>query len=156
MDPANSNRVEQGIRVGMSVTLEAFGLLEADPPPTYQWWLNGQAITGGTNPVLVLANLQPDQTGNYSVVASNFAGSVTMDIGKITIPILTSRLTRTEEGPQFEILGEPDVGYVLQVSDDLVNWTNLLTNAPGSTPTNFIVPKVNNEPSRFYRTQPWP
>lgn len=39
-------------------------------PPGYQWQFNGQRIDSATNATLVLTNLQVEQTGNYSVVAT--------------------------------------------------------------------------------------
>ena len=43
--------------------------------PTYQWKLNGTNLSGATNPVLSLANVQPSDAGLYTVVATTGTGS---------------------------------------------------------------------------------
>ena len=45
-------------------------------PLNYQWRFNGALLTGATNSILQLANVQPGQAGNYDVLAFNSAGSV--------------------------------------------------------------------------------
>ena len=47
------------------------------PPFNYQWRFNGVPIPGATNATLTLNNLADANSGNYSVVASNEAGSAT-------------------------------------------------------------------------------
>jgi hypothetical protein len=47
-------------------------------PINYQWTVNGTNISGATNTVLVLTNVQPDLAGNsYSLIASNAFGVTT-------------------------------------------------------------------------------
>ncbi|HVU27514.1 MAG TPA: CotH kinase family protein [Verrucomicrobiae bacterium] len=48
-------------------TVQASGV----PAPTYQWQLNGTNLVGETNTLLTLSNLQTNQAGTYSVIASN-------------------------------------------------------------------------------------
>ncbi|MDB6108669.1 MAG: Hemolysin-type calcium-binding region [Pedosphaera sp.] len=54
-------------------------------PLKYQWLRNGTNISGATNNPLVLTNLQPNQSGTYSVVISNYAGSVTSSNAALTV-----------------------------------------------------------------------
>ena len=51
----------------------------------YQWRLNGTALSGATNLVLVLTNLQYAQAGSYSVAVFNEAGSTISSNGTLTI-----------------------------------------------------------------------
>jgi len=44
-------------------------------PLSYQWRFNGANIAGATGATLQLANVQPEQAGNYKVVVFNSAGS---------------------------------------------------------------------------------
>jgi alpha-tubulin suppressor-like RCC1 family protein len=46
---------------------------------TYQWHFNGHALPGETNQSLVLLQVQPSQSGLYSVVVSNAVGVVNAD-----------------------------------------------------------------------------
>jgi hypothetical protein len=47
------------------------------PQPSLAWYFGTQPITGETGAVLRLSNLTTNQTGTYTVVASNASGSVT-------------------------------------------------------------------------------
>jgi sugar lactone lactonase YvrE len=77
----------KAVYAGNSVTLSvsASGL-----SVTYQWLLNGVPITGATNATLALSNAQPANAGNYTVVISNLAGSVTSD--PAAVDVVTTRL----------------------------------------------------------------
>jgi hypothetical protein len=66
--PASVNGV-----VGGFVTLS---VVASGPNLGYQWLKNGQAIGGANASSLVLANLQPGDSGNYTVAVSNPAGRV--------------------------------------------------------------------------------
>lgn len=46
-------------------------------PLTYQWRKDGVELTGETNRILVISNIQPSDEGEYTVVVSNSMGSVT-------------------------------------------------------------------------------
>jgi hypothetical protein len=46
------------------------------PPLSYQWNFNGTNISGATNTLLTLTNVQSSQAGNYAVLVTNTLGSV--------------------------------------------------------------------------------
>jgi hypothetical protein len=54
-------------------------------PLTYQWRFNGTNLPGANSASLSLFNVQPQQAGNYSVVVSNAAGTVTSGNAVLTI-----------------------------------------------------------------------
>ncbi len=54
-------------------------------PFTYQWLRDGAPVTGATSSTLVLSNLHPADTANYSVRITNFGGSVTSTPVKVTV-----------------------------------------------------------------------
>jgi sugar lactone lactonase YvrE len=60
------------------------------PSPGYQWNFNGtNLLAGATNTSLTLTNVQTTNTGNYSVVVANVAGSVTSSNATLTVvPLL--------------------------------------------------------------------
>jgi hypothetical protein len=48
-----------------------------EPPPVYQWYLNGTNILSCTSSDLVLTNILFSQSGTYTVVVTNLFGTVT-------------------------------------------------------------------------------
>lgn len=56
------------------------------PPLAYRWSRDGAALLGATNATLQLTNVFPKDVGTYSVVVTNFLGSVTSSAAGLTIP----------------------------------------------------------------------
>lgn len=54
------------------------------PPPAYQWLFNGVPLPGSTNDFLGVRFVSTNQAGGYSVIASNFLGSVTSRVATLT------------------------------------------------------------------------
>jgi hypothetical protein len=54
-------------------------------PVTYQWLRNGAMIDGATNATLTLANLLTNDSGSYSVIASNSAGFSNSPAAVVTV-----------------------------------------------------------------------
>jgi predicted alpha-1,6-mannanase (GH76 family) len=74
-------------------------------PVSYSWFLNGTTIPSGTSTTLKLTNLQPTNSGNYSVVISNAYGAVTSSIASLTVvPAPTYPLAQT-------IVTDHPIGY---------------------------------------------
>jgi hypothetical protein len=88
----------------------------------YQWYWNPTdqtiAIPGATNAALTLTNLQAWQSGDYSVIVSNQAGSVTNDAMLTVLTILTGAINPYASGT---------LGY------DLFQGTYALASAPNKT-----------------------
>ncbi|MEO8523324.1 MAG: YCF48-related protein [Caldimonas sp.] len=57
---------------------------EGTAPLSYQWSMDGVAISGANSPILSVANVQTAQLGNYRVVVSGPGGSVTSDPAALT------------------------------------------------------------------------
>jgi hypothetical protein len=73
----------QTVVAGMNVT---FNVAAAGTAPIfYQWQFNGTNLVGKTNSSIVLTNVQTTQTGNYGVVVSNIAASVTSSNALLTV-----------------------------------------------------------------------
>src|ERR1039457_5887475 len=74
----------QSILAGQTATFSVAAT--GTPPLTYQWLFNGtNVISGATTNPFSLANVQSTNGGNYSVIVSNFAGSVTSAAATLTI-----------------------------------------------------------------------
>lgn len=72
-----------------SVTIGAsamFGVLaNGTAPLSYQWRKDGTAIPGATTATYTIASAQSGDTGSYSVVVRNLAGSVTSNSSALTV-----------------------------------------------------------------------
>jgi hypothetical protein len=84
------------------------------PAPTFQWYFNGVAILGATSAGLTLNNVQASAAGNYTVAATNSAGTVKSAIATFT-------LTQPGNSATHAVVGS---GYV---AGRTVTLTNTLT-----------------------------
>jgi hypothetical protein len=66
-----------------------FGVTASGSAPlSYQWYFNNtNLLRGATNATIVLTNVQPTNTGNYSVFVSNLAGLAISSNGLLTLLI---------------------------------------------------------------------
>jgi hypothetical protein len=60
-------------------------LAGALPLPTYRWRLGTTTLAGQTNATLNLTNISAGDAGNYTVVVSNFLGSITSAVATLTV-----------------------------------------------------------------------
>jgi endonuclease/exonuclease/phosphatase family metal-dependent hydrolase len=67
-------------------------------PLNYQWLFNGTNISGATTDPFALANLQQTNAGNYSVIITNSAGSVTSSIAILGITNAPPSITTSPLG----------------------------------------------------------
>lgn len=84
--------VTQGATATFSATTAGPG------PQTYQWRLNGIAISGANSLTYSRANVQASDAGNYTIVASNTSGSTTSAVAVLAIagpPTITSQPSDT-------------------------------------------------------------
>jgi alpha-tubulin suppressor-like RCC1 family protein len=73
-----------------SFTVRALSLAGA----LYQWQFNGVNIAGATNATLPLSNVGPTNEGDYQVIVSTGAGSITSSVATFTLitpPVITSQ-----------------------------------------------------------------
>ncbi len=67
-------------------TIASFSVTATGTAPlSYQWQFNGGNISGATTTRLTLNNVQAGDAGNYSVVVTNMAGSVTSSVAVLTV-----------------------------------------------------------------------
>jgi len=55
-------------------------------PLVCQWWRDGVLLPGATNFTFAISDVEPVRIGNYSVVVTNWAGSVTSRVATLSIP----------------------------------------------------------------------
>jgi hypothetical protein len=83
----------RGVPPGATVTLGVG--VTGNPPPTYQWRLNGVNIPGAVYATLTISNAQPASSGNYSVVAANVGGSVASEVAAVQVRSVSLTLADT-------------------------------------------------------------
>jgi len=73
----------QVVTVGGNVTLSV--VATGNPAPAYQWWFNGTNLPSETSASLTLNNVTTNQSGSYSVVITNSAGSTNSQTVTLTV-----------------------------------------------------------------------
>lgn len=150
-----TNPVDQNVIVGSpaTFTVVATGI----PDPTYQWLKNETNITGGTNAMFTINSTDTNDVGDYSVVVTTSAGSVTSSPAKLTVNSTLPSPTVTDatvaDGQfSFTINGQSGPNYSVQVSTNLVgdNWMTIFTTNAPALPLTFT--DTNSlQPAQFYR-----
>ncbi len=103
-------------------------------PLAYQWRFNGSPLLSAINSTLSLTNIQPAQAGNYTVVITNVAGSVTSSIAALTVQLVPPSITTPPAGQSFT-LGQ-NLALTATVSGTgpfTYQWTLNGTNLVGAT-----------------------
>jgi hypothetical protein len=82
----------QNVIVGSNATFTVVATGTA--PLSYQWQFNGGAIAGATTTSFTVTSAQPANQGNYAVVVTNVAGSVTSAVAVLTVLVPPSVTTQ--------------------------------------------------------------
>jgi hypothetical protein len=136
----------------VSLTVTASGTL----PLAYQWRTNSVDAAGRTGTSLPLGNFQSSNEGNYSVVVSNPLGVVTSATAQLYLdaPLRFTNWSLDASGRFTAVLlGVVNSNYVIGSSTDLVNWSDLSTNAAPSGIIGFTDPDATSYSNRFYRAR---
>ena len=136
-----------------------------NPPPSYQWLLNGtNNLPGANGSTLTLSNVQDAQAGLYSVVVSNIIGSITsvpvalMVLGaapSITVqPLSITAMTATTVVFSVTALGKAPLVYqwYANCASPIAGSTNSTLRLKDVTPTdsgNYCVAIANTYGSTF-------
>jgi pectate lyase len=150
----------QSVTLAPSNTANFIVVASGSAPLGYRWFFNTNTfISGATNSTLSLANVQNTNAGNYFVVITNSAGSVTSSVAVLTIstgtvlPPQVSSVVFNAGVFGFSVNGAAGQSYLVQASTNLVNWTTIFTTNPASLPFVWSDAATSNFPRRFYRIQ---
>ncbi len=174
--------------VGTTVTLAV--IATGTPPFSYQWWVNGTnlvengtikngpTISGATTNVLIIRNVQTNDSGSYTVSVMNIAGSVTSSNAQLTVtnilPTITLQPKSQTNGVGTKVTftvtatGTAPLSYQWQVGTNLVTATvtnvlsgvtNVVTvtnlvngeNISGATTTNLTIKNVQTTNGGYYQ-----
>ncbi len=124
------------------------GLATGTAPISYQWQRNGTNLVGQTSSSLTLPTVGTNEVGQFTLVASNAAGTATSYPAELTVLDLN-----TFAG--LVILGRPGSRYRIEYADRLGNtnnWSTLDGNfLLPSSPYVYVDLASPNASQRFYR-----
>lgn len=121
-------------------------------PLYYQWRFNGIIIPNATNSSLVIPSAGVAQTGKYTVVASNLAGTTVSSEASLVVGDPPSLDLAMFAG--LTISGTAGARYLVERQEVLgstTNWITLATVALTNSPLLFIDVTSTNATKRFYR-----
>jgi hypothetical protein len=148
--PSVTGPTNQTVAVGTTVTL-AVTVTNGTVPLSYQWWVNGTnlvknggQIGGATTSMLTISQTQTTNSGNYTVIVTNFGGSVTSSVAILTVA--SSPVIVTQPSNQTVAVGATVTNVVFAVGTAplrfqwWVDGTNLVKNGGGiSGATNSVL-----------------
>jgi len=124
----------------------------------YQWRFQGANIAGAREGSYTRADVQTNDSGAYSVVINNVAGSVTSLNAMLTVtlpaPSRFQVITLLPDGrARLVVSGETGVVCAIEGSSNLASWFELmsLTNTNGLL--DVIDHSASNASLRFYRAR---
>jgi len=144
----------QRVMIGSSASFSV-SVISGTAPFSYQWRFNGTNLLNGTNAAYAIQAVGATNTGKYSVVVTNSAGSATSSNALLTVIIPPTVALQFLAGyPLLNLEGMLSNNFVVQYSTNLAgtNWIGLLslTNLPFS-PYQLLDSGGVGQPARFYR-----
>lgn len=123
----------------------------------YQWLFNNSTISGATNSSYTISNAQTNHAGNYSVVVTNIAGSVTSSNAPLfvsTIPLQFQSISLLSNGTvEMTLIGVTGDTCTVKVSNNLKDWGTLGTFSNTNGMIQFTDVVATNTTARLYRAQ---
>ncbi|MSU49913.1 MAG: hypothetical protein EXS37_12650 [Opitutus sp.] len=140
----------QSVNAGANVTLTV--VAAGSPAPTYQWRKNGTLIDRATSATLALSNVQPADTGAYTVVVSNLAGIVTSSAANLTVTAVTAALAVTAQPQSRYVTPGASTTFTVGAAGTGVAYQWRKDGAPitGATSAVFTVANASAENMGFY------
>ena len=142
------------VPVGSNVTFAVSA--NGTAPLSFQWRKNSVLLSGATAASFTLNNIGTNQSGDYTVLVSNVAGSVPSQVATLTVtvpvtPPLIEHVIYAASAPTLSWNERPGRTYQVQFKDDFdqASWS-LLANGLNS-PFTVVVPSVAASSQRFYR-----
>jgi hypothetical protein len=147
--PPHGEAVSQGSNFTFTVTASG------TQPLSYQWCLAGTRIAGATASAYSKANALPADAGNYTVVITNSAGSITSPPALLQVLVPLPLTFQGRSGTTNTISFQSALGttYTLQFKNSLTDtsWTDIPPSTNGTGTTILLRDTTASRSSRFYR-----
>lgn len=124
-------------------------------PMRFQWYCNNLPLAGETNRWLTFASAKPAQSGNYSVVITNNAGSITSSIVTLTVLPPAPPVVTAQTGDQSVIYGSTTIftNSVSGTQPIIFQWqkngTNISDGGRWSGTSSATLTILNTQPDDF-------
>lgn len=139
-----SQTVAVGAQVRLSV--QATG----SDPLSYRWQISNLNIPGASGPDFVIADAQPGDSGEYKVVVSNEAGSVTSEVAVVTVtqaPVITSQPQSIAAQSGQDIVFRVEATGLVPLT---YQWRISGFNIPGARSSQFAINNVQPADAGIY------
>jgi GH25 family lysozyme M1 (1,4-beta-N-acetylmuramidase) len=148
----------QTVKLGTNITFTAAA--RGLPTPNFLWRLNGTNILGATNSAFALASVAATNSGNYSVLATNLAGSVVSSNALLALlPPNAAQfqfISASGGAVQISFSGDAVWTYTIEVSTNLTSWSALTNLTSTNGLFNFTAGFTTNAPQQFFRARVGP
>jgi hypothetical protein len=149
----------QAVNFGQNAS---FSVLAAGTQPlSYQWYSNSLAVASATNAWLALNNVTTNASGSFSVVITNFLGSVTSAVATLTV-ILPSSVTFISQPTNLTVAaGSTATFSVVAIDANQPLYYQWCSNAvmggiPNATNSTLVLSNVQtNQASTSYFVDVW-
>lgn len=125
-----------------------------DPPPSLQWWRDGQRIPGATNSVFEIDRADLGHAGMYQVTAQNAVDFTSTRSASLTLGgwLLNPRFSFPETGGMsIEVDSPAGVEVVVEASRDFNTWEVVKTATSAGGVQKYLLELTTSAPSCFVR-----
>jgi alpha-tubulin suppressor-like RCC1 family protein len=122
------------------------------PAPTYQWYFNGQKISGATKSSLQLTYVSPSSIGAYSVVVTNLKGAATSSTGRLSV--LEAPVIQSISSPRQVVNSGGNLTLSVRCTSASVpayQWTHNGQSLPGATSMDYTIAHATVADAGWYR-----
>jgi len=125
------------------------------PAPTYQWKKGGVPIAGATNSSYTIASTVVGDAGNYTVVATNLAGSATSNAATLTVNATSAAPAITTQPQSQVVVAGAAVTFTAAASGNptpTFQWQKNSVNISGATSSSYTISVPTGSDSGNYRS----